>query len=61
MDPFDAQLVRKLGKSGPRYTPYPAAERFNAAFGYLDYLEAVVNLRTRGGAKAPSPLSATLR
>jgi oxygen-independent coproporphyrinogen-3 oxidase len=51
---FDAQLVRKLSKPGPRYTSYPTADRFNGAFGYRDYLRAVARLRTRGGAK---PLS----
>jgi len=51
---FDAQLVRKLSKPGPRYTSYPSADRFSEAFGYRDYLQAVAGLRTRGGAK---PLS----
>ena len=51
---FDAALVRKLGKPGPRYTSYPTADRFSTAFGYRDYLQAVAGLRTRGAAK---PLS----
>jgi oxygen-independent coproporphyrinogen-3 oxidase len=51
---FDAQLVRKLSKPGPRYTSYPTADRFSAAFGYRDYLQAVAGLRTRGAAR---PLS----
>ena len=51
---FDSQLVRKLGKPGPRYTSYPTADRFSAAFGYRDYLQAVAGLRMRGAAK---PLS----
>ena len=51
---FDARLVRKLSKPGPRYTSYPSADRFSAAFGYRDYLEAVAGVRTRGGAKALS-------
>ncbi len=51
---FDAQLVRKLSKPGPRYTSYPTADRFSDAFGYRDYLQAVAGLRTRGTAK---PLS----
>jgi len=51
---FDAQLVRTLGKPGPRYTSYPTADRFSTAFGYRDYLQAVAGLRTRGAAK---PLS----
>ncbi|MDB5754508.1 MAG: hemN, partial [Massilia sp.] len=51
---FDAQLVRKLDRPGPRYTSYPTADRFSDKFGYRDYLQAVAGLRTRGGAK---PLS----
>ncbi len=51
---FDAGLVRKLSQPGPRYTSYPTADRFSAAFGYRDYLQAVAGLRTRGAAK---PLS----
>ncbi len=51
---FDAQLVRKLSKPGPRYTSYPTADRFSGAFGYRDYLQAVAGLRTRGAAR---PLS----
>jgi oxygen-independent coproporphyrinogen-3 oxidase len=51
---FDAQLVRKLSRSGPRYTSYPTADRFDDAFGYRDYLQAVAGLRTRG---SRNPLS----
>ncbi|EJL87003.1 oxygen-independent coproporphyrinogen III oxidase [Herbaspirillum sp. CF444] len=51
---FDAQLVRKLSQSGPRYTSYPTADRFSDAFGYRDYLQAVSGLRTRG---SRNPLS----
>jgi oxygen-independent coproporphyrinogen-3 oxidase len=51
---FDPGLVRRLSRSGPRYTSYPAPERFSAEFGYRDYLQAVASLRTRGSAK---PLS----
>ncbi|MCD2518483.1 oxygen-independent coproporphyrinogen III oxidase [Massilia sp. G4R7] len=51
---FDADLLRRLGKSGPRYTSYPTADRFDDSFGYRDYLHAVAGLRTRGGAR---PLS----
>ncbi|WP_426172876.1 oxygen-independent coproporphyrinogen III oxidase [Massilia sp. TWR1-2-2] len=51
---FDAQLVRKLSKPGPRYTSYPTADRFSTDFGYRDYLQAVASVRTRGAAK---PLS----
>ena len=51
---FDAQLVRKLSQTGPRYTSYPTADRFNDSFGYRDYLQAVAGLRTRG---SRNPLS----
>jgi oxygen-independent coproporphyrinogen III oxidase len=51
---FDADLLGRLAKSGPRYTSYPTADRFSESFGYRDYLQAVAALRTRGGAK---PLS----
>jgi oxygen-independent coproporphyrinogen-3 oxidase len=51
---FDPQLVRKLGRSGPRYTSYPTADRFSNGFGYRDYLQAVASLRTRASDK---PLS----
>ncbi|QJE01618.1 oxygen-independent coproporphyrinogen III oxidase [Massilia forsythiae] len=51
---FDAALLARLGTSGPRYTSYPTADRFGDAFGYPEFLRAVADLRTRGGAK---PLS----
>jgi oxygen-independent coproporphyrinogen-3 oxidase len=51
---FDAALIKRLSKQGPRYTSYPTADRFSESFGYRDYLQAVASLRTRGGVK---PLS----
>jgi len=51
---FDPELIRRLARSGPRYTSYPTADRFNTDFGYRDYLQAVAGLRTRASAK---PLS----
>jgi oxygen-independent coproporphyrinogen-3 oxidase len=51
---FDAGLLSRLGKSGPRYTSYPTADRFCESFGYRDYLHAVADRRTRGNAR---PLS----
>ncbi|WP_084416228.1 MULTISPECIES: oxygen-independent coproporphyrinogen III oxidase [Massilia] len=50
----DLDLLKRLGKNGPRYTSYPTADRFGEEFGYRDYLHAVAGLRTRGGAR---PLS----
>jgi oxygen-independent coproporphyrinogen-3 oxidase len=51
---FDAALVRRLSRQGPRYTSYPTADRFTADFGYRDYLQAVAGLRLRASAR---PLS----
>ncbi|KGF78506.1 coproporphyrinogen III oxidase [Massilia sp. JS1662] len=51
---FDADLIARLSRSGPRYTSYPTADRFTESFGYRDFLHAVADLRTRGGGK---PLS----
>ena len=51
---FDVDLIKRLGRNGPRYTSYPTADRFGAEFGYRDYLHAVAGLRTRGSAR---PLS----
>lgn len=50
----DTDLLKRLGKNGPRYTSYPTADRFSEEFGYRDYLHAVAGLLTRGGAR---PLS----
>src|SRR5450830_2118417 len=50
---FDAALLRKLNRSGPRYTSYPTADRFSARFGYGDYLAAVA---ARRGRSALQPL-----
>ncbi len=46
---FDAGLIQHLSQSGPRYTSYPTADRFNEQFAYRDYLQAVTHLHTRGG------------
>ncbi len=51
---FDAALIARLGKSGPRYTSYPTADRFGDSFGYRDFLHAVADRRTRAGVR---PLS----
>ena len=51
---FDAALLRKMNRAGPRYTSYPTADRFSADFGYKDYLAFVAARRTRGHVK---PLS----
>lgn len=46
---FDGALLARLGKSGPRYTSYPTADRFDAGFSADDYLAAVAARRQRGG------------
>ena len=45
---FDAALISRLDRPGPRYTSYPTADRFDENFGYRDYLQAVAGLRTHG-------------
>ncbi|QYF92695.1 oxygen-independent coproporphyrinogen III oxidase [Massilia sp. PAMC28688] len=45
---FDPGLIRRLTASGPRYTSYPTADRFNERFAYRDYLQAVAGRRTQG-------------
>jgi len=45
---FDGAMLARLGKSGPRYTSYPTADRFSADFGAGDYLSAVAGVRKRG-------------
>jgi oxygen-independent coproporphyrinogen-3 oxidase len=44
---FDANIIGKLSQSGPRYTSYPTADRFQPDFGYSQFLEAVAGLRMR--------------
>lgn len=44
---FDAPLIRKLNQLGPRYTSYPTADRFSAAFGIDDYAQAVAGVRAK--------------
>ena len=51
---FDADIIGKLSQSGPRYTSYPTADRFQSDFGYGQFLEAVAGLRMR---RSQRPLS----
>ncbi|GJI97443.1 coproporphyrinogen-III oxidase [Duganella caerulea] len=51
---FDAAIIGKLSQSGPRYTSYPTADRFQPEFGYGQFLEAVASLRMR---RSQRPLS----
>jgi oxygen-independent coproporphyrinogen-3 oxidase len=40
--PFDAALLRRYDKPGPRYTSYPTAPQFHAGFGEADFREVVL-------------------
>lgn len=40
LPPFDAELVRRHDRAGPRYTSYPAAPHFHADFDAAAYREA---------------------
>ncbi len=51
---FDADLIRRQSRQGPRYTSYPTADRFTPAFGNADYLQAVAGVRSANTGK---PLS----
>lgn len=42
---FDKNLINSLPSSGPRYTSYPTADRFNNNFKEIDYINAL-NLKT---------------
>jgi oxygen-independent coproporphyrinogen III oxidase len=39
---FDAELIRRYDKAGPRYTSYPTAVQFHAGFGEAEYRAAAV-------------------
>jgi len=49
---IDTGLVRKYGGNGPRYTSYPTADRFAAAFDAQAYRHWLAN-RTTGGLTRP--------
>ncbi|HWW04692.1 oxygen-independent coproporphyrinogen III oxidase [Collimonas sp.] len=51
---FDAALLRKLDKLGPRYTSYPTADRFSQEFSADDYLHAVADRHGMGARHALS-------
>jgi oxygen-independent coproporphyrinogen-3 oxidase len=51
---FDADLIRRYDRSGPRYTSYPTAVQFTDGFGLRDY-EAVA--RASNEEPVPRPLS----
>src|SRR4249919_4027015 len=52
--PFDAELLRRYDKPGPRYTSYPTAPQFHASFGEAAFREAA---RASNEDPIPRPLS----
>lgn len=38
---FDAELIKKYDKAGPRYTSYPTAVQFHTGFGVAEYRAAI--------------------
>lgn len=50
---IDTALVRKYGGNGPRYTSYPTADRFHAAFDAADYRDWLAN---RAAGRTARPL-----
>lgn len=51
---FDADLIRRYDKAGPRYTSYPTAVQFHSGFGERDYRAAAA---ASNGRTPPAPLS----
>lgn len=52
---FDAELVRRFDRNGPRYTSYPTADRFIEAFGETSYRTWAAR-RNLGGVQRPLAL-----
>ncbi len=52
---FDADLVRRVDRTGPRYTSYPTADRFVEAFGDASYMTWAAR-RNIGGVQRPLAL-----
>ena len=46
---FDADLIRRYDKAGPRYTSYPTAVQFHAGFNETQYREQADVSNARGG------------
>ncbi|GAA5183982.1 oxygen-independent coproporphyrinogen III oxidase [Niveibacterium umoris] len=55
MPVFDRDLIRRFDVSGPRYTSYPTADRFNEGFGRTDFARHL-GLRAQGGLMKPLSL-----
>lgn len=52
--PFDADLLRRYDRPGPRYTSYPTAPQFGPAFGDAEFVEVI---RQSNGDPIPRQLS----
>jgi oxygen-independent coproporphyrinogen-3 oxidase len=48
---FDAEILRRFDRPGPRYTSYPTADRFVEAFDATSYQRALEARRTSGRAR----------
>ena len=46
---FDADLIRRYDKAGPRYTSYPTAVQFHAGFDEAQYRQQAAVSNSRGG------------
>jgi oxygen-independent coproporphyrinogen III oxidase len=55
MPEFDADLVRRFDRNGPRYTSYPTADRFVVSFDEAAYRAAAAR-RNTGGVQRPLAL-----
>jgi len=51
---FDAELIRRYDRAGPRYTSYPTAVQFHTGFGETEYRAAAAASDSR---RPPAPLS----
>ncbi len=51
----DRSVIAKFNQSGPRYTSYPTADRFDGSYGFGSYLETVAGVQSRRG-RAPLSL-----
>ena len=47
---FDAELIRRYDRSGPRYTSYPTAVEFHPRFGEEEYQHHIAKSNGEGGA-----------
>ena len=53
---FDAELLKRYDRPGPRYTSYPAAPQFTTAFTAADQREHAARSNTPPGPRRPLSL-----